>query len=71
VSYERGEFLMSTSQPIDENAPPNPSQLFFPHFVVSGGYTTQFILFPDAKAAVSGSLQFFLQDGQSFNLPVN
>jgi hypothetical protein len=68
---ERGEFLMSTSQPIGENAPPNPSQLFFPHFAVSGGFTTQFVLFPDVNAAVSGSLQFFLQNGESFNLPVN
>jgi hypothetical protein len=62
---------MSTSQPIDENAPTHPSQLFFPHFAVSGGFTTQFILFPDVNAAVSGSLQFFLQTGGSFNLPIN
>src|SRR5262249_45240530 len=43
---ERGELLMSTAQPIDENASSISSELFFPDFLQSGGFTTQFVLFP-------------------------
>jgi hypothetical protein len=73
VSYQLSDlkFLMSTVQPVDESAPPNPSELFFPHFVESGGFTTQFLLFPNANAAASGMLKFFSQNGQPLSLPVD
>jgi hypothetical protein len=61
---ERGDFLVTTTQPADESHPPAGTQ-FFPHFADGGGYTTQFILFnggPDQ--ASSGSLRFFGQAGQ-------
>jgi hypothetical protein len=65
---ERGDFLLTTTQPTDESHPPSGEQ-FFPHFADGGGYTTQFILFnggPDQ--ASSGSLRFFAQSGQSISL---
>jgi hypothetical protein len=68
---ERGEFLISNSQPIDEKAPPNPSELFFTHFVQSGGFTTQFVLFPNGSSSVGGTLEFFSQTGQRMQLPLN
>jgi hypothetical protein len=68
---ERGEFLISNSQPIDEKAPPNPSELFFTHFVQSGGFTTQFVLFPNGNSSVGGTLEFFSQTGQRMQLPLN
>ena len=68
---ERGEFLISTAQPVDENSSSISSELFFPHFVQSGGFTTQFVLFPIANLPISGQLEFFLQTGQRMNLPLN
>ena len=68
---ERGEFLMSTAQPVDENAPSTSSDLFFPNFSQSGGSTTQFVLFPRSNLPTSGQLEFFLQTGQRMNLPLN
>ena len=68
---ERGEFLMSTAQPVDENAPSTSSDLFFPNFPQSGGFTTQFVLFPRSNLPTSGQLEFFLQTGQRMNLPLN
>jgi hypothetical protein len=67
---ERGDFLLTTTQPTDESRPPAGPQ-FFPHFADGGGYTTQFILFnggPDQ--ASSGALQFFSQSGQPAALAV-
>ena len=56
---ERGDFLITTTQPNDESRAPVGPQ-FFPHFADGGGYTTQFILFNGgADQASSGSLRFF------------
>lgn len=65
---ERGDFIMSTAQPASEAAPSN-AEMFFPHFVESGGFTTSFFLFDAAGTAASGTLQFFGQAGQSISLP--
>jgi len=46
------------------------TEIYFPHFVQSGGYTTQFVLFPASANAASGTLPFFTQYGQPFNLTV-
>ena len=64
---ERGEFLMTTTGPTIEGAAVPNADLFFPHVVDSGGFTTQFILFDGyANQSFSGSLEFFTQDGQRF-----
>ncbi len=66
---ERGDFLITTTMPINENAPASTGELFFPHFVDGGGYTTQFILFGrNPSQASSGGLIFYGQSGQSATL---
>src|SRR6185295_9319751 len=40
---ERNDFLITTTPPVDEASPLPAAELYFPHFVDSGGYTTQFI----------------------------
>jgi hypothetical protein len=54
---ERGDFLMSTTPPTNENAPAPTTQMVFPHIVNGGGFTTQFILFSGAaNQSASGNL---------------
>ncbi len=66
---ERGDFLITTTPPIDEDAPPSNADWFFPHFADGGGYTTQFILFSGSlDQATSGTLDFFTQSGQALLL---
>jgi hypothetical protein len=66
---ERGDFLITTTQAIDETRPASTTEQFFPHFADGGGYTTQFILFNgSADQASSGSLRFFTQSGQPLSL---
>jgi hypothetical protein len=68
---ERGDFLITTTQPSDESTAATPAELFFPHFADGGGYTTQFILFNGSTdQASSGSLRFFNQSGQTLSLTV-
>jgi len=47
---ERGEFLITTTTPLDESVPSHMSDLFFPHFAEGGGYGMQFVLFGRAAA---------------------
>jgi glucose/sorbosone dehydrogenase len=58
---ERGEFLITTTAPVNPSTPANSSELVFPHFADGGGYSTQFILF---GAPASGTMYFFEQSGQ-------
>jgi hypothetical protein len=58
---ERGDFLITTTVPVDESAPVTSSELLFPHFADGGGYSTQFILF---GRGTSGTMYFFSQSGQ-------
>jgi hypothetical protein len=68
---ERGDFLVTTTQPWDESTPAPTTEQFFPHFADGGGYTTQFILFNGSTDQSSaGSLRFFNQSGQSLSLSV-
>jgi hypothetical protein len=68
---ERGDFLITTTQAVDESRPAPATELFFPHFADGGGYTTQFILFNgSADQASAGSLRFFTQSGQPLSLTV-
>jgi hypothetical protein len=67
---ERGDFLITTTQPTDESRAPVGPQ-FFPHFADGGGYTTRFILYNGgADQASSGSLRFFAQSGLPISLVV-
>ena len=66
----RGDFLISTAQSIDDAASASVSEKYFPHFVQSGGYTTEFVLFPTNGRPASVALRFYSQSGQFFDLPV-
>ena len=68
---QRHDILVTTTPPADENVALTASDLFFPHFVDSGGWTTQFILFsgPTGQTA-SGVIRFTGQDGQPLELSV-
>jgi hypothetical protein len=60
---ERGDFLITTTPAIDENAPQH-SQIVFPQAVNGGGYRTQFVLFSGTPAEpASGDLRLFSQTG--------
>jgi hypothetical protein len=66
---ERGDFLLAATPPVAENAAASPTDLFFPHFVDAGGYTTQFILFAGGSGPpISGNLRFFSQGGDALGL---
>ena len=68
---QRHDILVTTTPPVDENAAPIASDLFFPHFVDSGGWTTQFILFSGSTSQTSsGLVRFTGQDGQPLELSV-
>ena len=68
---ERGDFLITTTQPMDESTSAPATEQFFPHFADGGGYTTQFILFNGSTdQSSSGTLRFFNQSGQSLSLSV-
>ena len=67
----RNDILVTTTPAADENAAPIASDLFFPHFVDSGGWTTQFILFSGSPGqTASGTIRFIRQDGQPMELSV-
>jgi len=69
---ERGDFLITTIPAVSENLPSSNTELVFPHFAESGGYTTQFILFSRTPGqAFKGLLRFFSQSGLTLNLPLH
>jgi hypothetical protein len=54
---ERGDFLITTTPPSNENAPTSTIPTFFSHIVDGGGYTTQFLLFSGiANQSADGNL---------------
>ena len=66
---ERGDFLITTTPPVDESSPATTAELVFPHLADGGGYTTQFVLFSGtADQSSSGALRFFAQNGQQLYL---
>ena len=68
---QRHDILVTTTPPVDENAAPTASGLVFPHFVDSGGWTTQFILFSGSPGqTTSGVIRVTGQDGQPLELSV-
>ena len=72
TTNERRDVVVTTTPPLDEDSPTTASELFFPHFVDSGGWTTQFILYSGTPGGTpSGSLLFTGQDGQPLELSVS
>jgi hypothetical protein len=67
---ERGEFLISTADPVNELGGTG-NDGYFPHFAQSGGYTTQFVIFPGNANTTSGVLRFFSAAGQPMDLLVH
>ena len=68
---QRGDIVTTTTPPVDENALPPASGLFFPHFAAGGGWATQFILFSGSPGqTATGMIQFRGQDGQPLELSV-
>jgi hypothetical protein len=68
---ERGDFLITTTPPVAEDAPPTTGETIFPHIVEGAGYTTQFILFSGRPGqAASGTLFFLSQAGQPMTLNI-
>ena len=67
----RFDIVVTTTPPAGENAAAPAADLFFPHFVDSGGWTTQFILFSGStEQASSGLIRFTGQNGQPLELAV-
>src|SRR5262245_59554310 len=66
---QRGDFLITTTSPVDEASPLSSDDLFFAHLVAGGGYSTQIILFTGNGASTSGSMQWLDQSGQPLTLP--
>lgn len=65
---ERQDFLYTTTPPVDENAPPVFTPLYFPQIVDSGGYSTQFILFSGSPGQAStGTTRIFSSTGEALN----
>jgi hypothetical protein len=63
-----GDFLITTSMPVNEAAAPSSAVALFPDFVNGGGYTTEFILFGgSAGQSSTGTLRFFTQSGAPLN----
>jgi len=66
---ERGDFLVTTVPPVNENDPYfylnlQYSNFVFPHFAAGGGYTTQFVLFSGWNTgSTSGTLRSFTNSG--------
>jgi hypothetical protein len=68
---ERGDFLITTTAPVNEAAVPSFSPTFFPHIADSGGYTTQFILFSaQPGSSPSGIIEFLSQTGTALDLTI-
>jgi hypothetical protein len=66
---ERAELLTTTTPSVDESATPSDAELFFPHVVKGGGFTTQVILFNGSAGQQStGDVRFATQSGDIMTL---
>jgi hypothetical protein len=67
----RGDFLMTTTPPANENDPAPTGDRFFPHFADGGGWITQFVLISGSEGPTSpGTIRFADQNGAALNLDV-
>jgi len=68
---ERGDFLLTTTPPVNEHSTATAFEAFFPHLVDGGGWSTQAVLFSGiAGQSANGLLRFFGVDGQPFDIPL-
>ena len=66
---QRGDYLVTTTPPMLENAPPGAGMRSFPHFVNGDGYSTQFILYSGtAGQSSSGNVRFRRQNGNALGV---
>jgi hypothetical protein len=69
---ERGDFLITSTPAIPDDAALNSGPAIFPHFVQGGGYTTEFVLLNRTTGPIaSGRLQFFSQSGEPASVPLH
>jgi hypothetical protein len=70
---ERGDFLISTTPAIPDDAANNSNPLFFPHIVAGNGYTTEFILLGTGNPVgnITGSVTITSQSGAKWPLQLN
>jgi hypothetical protein len=61
------DFLISSVMPPDDSSG-SPTDLYIPHFVTGGGYTTEFILLDKGGGSGTSTLLFFSQSGQPMPL---
>ena len=66
---ERGDFLITTTPPVEEGVKAGSAEMLFPQLADGGGYTTQMILFSGSTGQSStGVLRFISQAGQNLGL---
>ena len=65
---EVGNFLITTIPPVSENVSPPPGDLFFPHWINSLAYSTQFVLYSSLPRERVGRLEYLSQWGEVLNL---
>ena len=71
TTNERGDVVVTATAPSEDDSATTAAGLFFPLFVDSGGWTTQFILFSRSPGqTASGVIRFTGQDGQLLELSV-
>jgi hypothetical protein len=61
----RGEFLVTTTLPVDPSTLAGSAELFYPYFAEGGGYSMQFVVFGGNS---SGTTYFFDQTGNPVSL---
>jgi hypothetical protein len=65
---ERGDFLITSTTPVNESTVATITETLFPHFADSRGYSTQLIFFSTTPGSSSGRLGLVCQNGQTVNL---
>jgi hypothetical protein len=68
---ERGELLMTATQPMNEAGTSITADRYFPYFSFGGGYSTQFVLFSGTSGqGVTGTLRFMNPSGGLLPMPL-
>ena len=67
---ERGDFLVSTTPALADDAAAPSGELVFPHIVTGAGYTTEFLLLSRGGVA-SGTALLRSQSGNDLPLPIS
>ena len=66
---ERGDFLITTTPPVEEGVKASSNEMLFPQVVDGGGYTTQMVVFSGSTGqSATGMIRFISQAGQSLGL---